>query len=61
MKHTNCNSKNAGKVLFNKFYKKHTIMTSFDDKCIVKIGSPRAPLALYPKTKFCWVAEDVDT
>ena len=27
---------------------------------MLKIGSPRVPLALCPKTKACWVAESVD-
>ena len=40
-------------------------MISCDEKCIVKIISPRAPLALFPKTKACWVvntsAADHDT
>ena len=55
MKCDNCNAKNVRKVFVNKHDKKHTRMTSCDDKCIVKIGSPRALLALCPKTKSCWV------
>ena len=60
MKCTNCNAKNVRKVFVNKYDKKHTLMMSFDDKCIVKIGSPRVSLALCPKNKACWVAESVD-
>ena len=60
MKHANCNAKNVRKMLVNKHDKKHNMM-SCDNKCIVKIGLPRAPLALFPKTKAACIAESVDT
>ena len=57
MKYDNCNAKNVRKILVNKHDKKHTRMTSYDDKFIAKIGSTRVSLALCPKNKSCWVAE----
>ena len=61
MKCANCKEKNVRKVLVNKNDKKNTLMKSYIGKCIVKIGSPRVPLVLCPKTKSCWVVESVDT
>ena len=59
VKHSNVNAKNVRKVIVNMFDKKHTMMLSCDDKCIVKIGSPGVPLALCPKTKVGLVSKDV--
>ena len=56
MRHTNCNAKNICEALVNIFNEQHTMMTSCDNKCVVKIRSPGVPLALCPKTKAGWVA-----
>ena len=60
MKNANINAKNVRKVLVSVFDKKHTMMVPCDDKCAVKIGSPRVTLDLCHKTKVGWVSKDVD-
>lgn len=51
MEYTNVNAKNVRRVVVNKFNKNKTIYILFNDKCIVKIGSPGVPLELIPKAK----------
>ena len=57
----NCNAKSVHVVLVNHFDKDPTIMMSYDDKCVFKIGAHECLLALFPKTKTGWIAEEVET
>ena len=61
MLHANCNTKNVQNVLAHHFCKEFTAIISYKDEWIVKIGAPRFPSALLPKTKSGWIAEEVDT
>ena len=60
MHHANCNVKTVRKVLVKYFDSNHSIVLSYDNKHIAKIGAPGYSLVLCPKTKGRRVAEVVE-